>query len=49
MPHTLGHKIGGVIKTLGYKGLQFGANYLGSKGDLKQALGKTLLQSIPNK
>ena len=46
MANTLGNKISGAIKTLGYKGLQFGANYLGSKGNIKTALAKTIGQTI---
>ena len=43
---TLGQKMGGAIKTVGSKFLQFGANYLGSKGDIKTALAKTIGQTI---
>ena len=43
---TLGQKMGGAVKTVGSKFLQFGANYLGSKGDIKTALAKTVGQTI---
>lgn len=45
---TIGHKISGAIKTIGSKFLQLGANYIGSKGNIRSALGKTILQSIPS-
>ena len=43
---TIGQKMGGVIKTVGSKFLQLGANYIGSKGNLKSALAKTVGQTI---
>lgn len=43
---SLGHKIAGGIKTIGSKFLQLGANYIGSKGNVRSALAKTLGQTI---
>ena len=43
---SLGNKMKGAIKTLGSKFLQLGANYLGSKGDIRTALAKTVGQTI---
>ena len=45
----LGNKAKGVIKTIGSKFLQFGANFIGSKGNIKHALGKTIGQTIMGK
>ena len=45
----LGNKAKGAIKTIGSKFLQFGANFIGSKGNVKQALGKTIGQTIMGK
>lgn len=43
---SLGQKGGSVLKTIGAKGLHFGLNVLGSKGNLGEALVKTAIQSI---
>ena len=43
---SLGHKLSGAVKTIGSKFLQLGANYVGSKGNIKSAIVKTLGQSI---
>ena len=43
---TIGQKMGGAIKTVGSKFIQLGANFIGSKGDLKTALAKTVGQTI---